>query len=205
MGSLCQLKFDAISLLEQKSCVPDEFVCLFQESDRRELQKTEGEERDVGYYAPREVVLQRLDLLGYTTEHARCHFEKWLEQEWASGTAEALRSLNYEEWLPRAKDVLLTRYDFARPRNEYKDEIDRQMRSFQGGWLFYDANVFGDRLRRRNLPTSQNSDPRVSLLDLARLGRLSHQSGRRAHAGLLAGSRLSSKLCRKARPALTVC
>ena len=48
MGSLCQLKFDSISLLEQKSCVPDEFVCLFQESDRRELQKIEGEERDSG-------------------------------------------------------------------------------------------------------------------------------------------------------------
>jgi Transposase IS66 family len=31
----------------------------------------------------------------------------------------------------------------------------------------------GDRLRRRNLPTSQNPDPRVSLLDLARLGKLS--------------------------------
>jgi hypothetical protein len=108
MGSFCQLTFDAISLLEQKSCVPDVFVCLFQESDRRELQNTDGEERDVGYYAPREVMLQRLDLLGYTTEHARCHFEKWLEQEretyseyekeeggeWASGMAEALRSLN---------------------------------------------------------------------------------------------------------------
>jgi hypothetical protein len=155
MGSLCQLKFDSISLLEQKSCVPDEFVCLFQESDRRELQKIEGEERDVGYYAPRQVVLQRLDLLGYTTEHARCHFEKWLEQEretyseyekeegleWALGTAKALQSLNYEEWLARAKDVLLTRYDFDCPRNEYKDEIDLQMRSSQDGWLFYDANV----------------------------------------------------------------
>lgn len=35
----------------------------------------------------------------------------------------------------------LTRYDFDCPRNEYKDEIDLQMRSSQDGWLFYDANV----------------------------------------------------------------
>jgi hypothetical protein len=55
--------------------------------------------------------------------------------------AEALRSLSYEEWLAKAKYVLSTRCDFARPRNEYRDEIDLQIRSFQGGWLFYDANV----------------------------------------------------------------
>jgi HEPN/Toprim N-terminal domain 1 len=155
MGSACELKFDAISVLEQKSFVPDEFICIFQESDRRELQEITEEEGDVGYFAPREFVLQRLDLLGYTAEYARSHFEKWLEQErenygeyekeeggsWASETAQALRQLNYEEWLSRVRDVLLTRFDFTRPLNEYKDEIDRQMRDLQDGWLFYDANI----------------------------------------------------------------
>jgi hypothetical protein len=155
MGSACELKFDAISLLAQKSFVPDEFVCLFQESDRRGLQKIGEEEGDVGYSAPREFVLQRLDLLGYTGEYARSHFEKWLEQEratyseydkegdgsWASETAQALQHLNYEEWVSRARDVLLTRFDFTRPMDEYKDETDRQMRSLQDNWLFYDANI----------------------------------------------------------------
>src|SRR5260370_39937884 len=138
MGSTCELKFDAISLLQQKSFVPDEFVCLFQESDRRGLQRIEEEEGDVGYFARREFVLQRLDLLGYTAEHARHHFEKWLEQElatysehekegdgsWASEAARALQHLKYEEWMSRARDVLLTRFDFTRPMDEYKDETD---------------------------------------------------------------------------------
>lgn len=81
MGSSCELKFDAISLLSQKSYVPDEFVCLSQESDRRELPETEEEGVSIGYCSPREVVLQRLDLLGYTIDYARNHFQKWLEQE----------------------------------------------------------------------------------------------------------------------------
>jgi hypothetical protein len=155
MGSSCELKFDAISLLSQKSYVPDEFVCLFQESDRRELPGTEEESVTIGYFAPPEVVRQRLDLLGYTIDYARHHFQKWLEQEretyreyeedeggkWAAETSEALRSLTYEEWLSKARDVLLTRYDFTRPRDEYKDEIERRMRDLQDDWLFYDASV----------------------------------------------------------------
>jgi len=155
MGSVCELKFDAISVLEQKSFVPDEFVCLFQESDRRRQQKVEEEEGDVVYSAPREFVLHRLDLLGYTREHARNHFEKWLEQErmtysefdnegdgsWASEIAQALQHLSYVEWMSRARDVLPTRFDFTRAMDEYKDETDRQMRDLQGGWLFYDGSV----------------------------------------------------------------
>jgi hypothetical protein len=143
------------SLLSQKSYVPDEFVCLFQESDRRELPETDEESVSIGYFAPPEVVRQRLDLLGYTIDYARQHFQKWLEQErqtyreyeedeggnWASETLAALQALSYEEWLSRVRDVLLTRYDFTRPRDEYKDEIDRRMRDLQDDWLFYDANV----------------------------------------------------------------
>lgn len=79
MGSSCELKFDAISLLSRKSYVPDEFICLFQESDRRELPETERESVSIGYFAPPEVVCQRLDLLGYTINYARHHFQKWLK------------------------------------------------------------------------------------------------------------------------------
>jgi hypothetical protein len=52
MESSCELEFDAISFLSQKSYGPDEFVCLFQESDRRELPETEEESVTIGYTAP---------------------------------------------------------------------------------------------------------------------------------------------------------
>lgn len=59
-------------------------------------------------------------------------------EDWASDTAAALCGLNYEEWKSRVKEVLLTRYDFDRPRDEYKDEIDSRMRDHTGeSWLFY--------------------------------------------------------------------
>jgi hypothetical protein len=156
MGSSCELKFDQISVISQKSYVPDEFVCLFQEGDRRSVESGDPEESNtVGYFAERGVVLRRLDLMGYTAERARQHFDKWLDREretydeyeedeqgeWASETAEALRTLNYQEWLARAKNVLMTRYNFARPTGEYKDEIDRRMRDLSDDWLFYDGNV----------------------------------------------------------------
>jgi HEPN/Toprim N-terminal domain 1 len=90
-----------------------------------------------------------------TSENARRHFDEWLAREratwseyeadgdgsWASETAGALRSFSYEEWLSRARDVLPTRYDFTRPVDEYKDEIDRQMRDLSEGWLFYGNSV----------------------------------------------------------------
>jgi len=65
-------------------------------------------------------------------------------------------------------------------------------------WIHIGSEQAGSRVAAivsvvETLPTAQNSDPRVSLLDLARLGKLSHQSDRRAHAGLLAGSRLNLK------------
>jgi hypothetical protein len=157
MGSSCELKFDRISVASQKSYVPDEFVCLFQEGDRGLIAGSgPGEENVmVGYSAGRAVIIERLDLMGYTTENARHHFEEWLclerenygeyEREepggWAAETGAALRALTYEEWLSRARDVLLTRYDFDRPMDEYKDETDRQMRDLSDGWLFYDSNI----------------------------------------------------------------
>src|SRR6516164_4279692 len=63
---------------------------------------------------------------------------------------------------------------------------------------FLESRLRCNCLGGRNLPAPESSDPGVSLLDLAWLGKLFHQSDRRAHASLLAGSRLSSKLCRHA-------
>ena len=85
MTSACELKFNDISIAEQKESVPDDFIYLFQESDRRVVQRAgvgeEDEQVEVGYFAARAVILHRLDLAGYTAERARQRFKDWLEQE----------------------------------------------------------------------------------------------------------------------------
>ena len=51
MTSACELKFDDISIAEQKESVPDDFIYLFQESDRGVVQRAGvGEEDEVGYF-----------------------------------------------------------------------------------------------------------------------------------------------------------
>jgi hypothetical protein len=72
MVSSCELRFDKISITEQKAYVPDEFIYLFQETDRREvaISEEDGGGFDVGYRADRSVILERLDLAGYTAEGA---------------------------------------------------------------------------------------------------------------------------------------
>jgi len=61
-----------------------------------------------------------------------------------------------------------------------------------GGAVVFDFRMGRERERlgRRNLPAIKNPDPRLSWLDLARLGQLPDQSDRRAHACSLAGSQL---------------
>jgi hypothetical protein len=150
MTSACELKFDDMSIAEQKAYVPDEFIYLFQESDRRVVRRTgednEEDELEVAYFARRAVILHRLDLGGYTAERARLEFETWLESErekhaeyedWGTPVANALAQFNYEEWQSRVLDVLATRFDFSRPADEFYDEIDRQMRGHDQEWLFY--------------------------------------------------------------------
>jgi HEPN/Toprim N-terminal domain 1 len=152
MVSACVLRFDDVSIAEQKAYVPDDFIYLFQESDRRAVQHvgTSDEEPDVGYFSPRSVILHRLDLAGYTAERARQGFQSWLDQTrrtyagclvngdgWAGQIAAELKGFSYEEWKRRARDVLLTRYDFTRPRDVYVDEIDRMMRGLGSELLFF--------------------------------------------------------------------
>jgi hypothetical protein len=81
MGSYCELKFDGLHIVDAKSAVPDDLVALFQESDRVVLEVHETEEddahRDVLYQAPRESILRRLDLLGYTKTIVPERFTQW--------------------------------------------------------------------------------------------------------------------------------
>jgi hypothetical protein len=157
MVSSCELRFDDMSIAGQKASVPDDFIYLFQERDRRVTRRSdasseeeEGDEFEVGYFATRAVVLQRLDFAGYTAARARQSFESWLNEErenyleiveYVDPLAVELRNFGYDEWKKRVKDVLLTRYDFSRPGDIYVDEIDRMMRGPDQEWL-----LFGDDL-----------------------------------------------------------
>jgi hypothetical protein len=84
MGSYCDLSFDDLSVRGSKSVVPETFISLFQESDRKVVALSsdlEDPDNQYFYSAPREVVQQRLDVMGFTAEAARAAFETWLRGE----------------------------------------------------------------------------------------------------------------------------
>ncbi len=160
MGSYCEIYFDKTEVCGAKSAVPDHFCALFQESDRvvRPSSDEEDESPDVGYEAPRAVVLARLDLLGCTAMVARERLEAWLastretweecsaDGDWAEETAAALRSFSVDEWYRRAPEVLTTFYS----REDATDEIDRHMRDRDSdGWLWF--NGYGSLMSLRAL------------------------------------------------------
>jgi hypothetical protein len=182
MGSYCELRFDDINVSSWKSSVPDEFVYLFQESDRRVVSSVreddendeESGNRDIQYSATRAVVLRRLDLAGYTEVKAREYFDEWRNRElenfieygdWAAESAEALKSFTYSGWQGRVNDVLKTRYDFTRDQDTFADEIDRQMRANDEGWLFFGS----DHLMVLRSILDTLSDVREVVLDISDL------------------------------------
>jgi hypothetical protein len=151
MVSSCELKFDEMSIAAQKAHVPDVFVYLFQESDRRVMPSAcDDGDVEVGYFATRSAVLQRLELAGYTAERAQRAFEDWLQEERQYypehipgddgepyQIAVELKGFGYREWQSRVGEVLRTRYDFSHPRDTYIDEIDKRMKDLDQEWLFF--------------------------------------------------------------------
>jgi hypothetical protein len=160
MGSYCDLKFDGLSVWPEKSFVPDRYCALFQETDRREGEPLDGEsadgaENNVFYRAPRQVVLDRLSLMGYSKEVAETAFNTWLSDErklwseraedsdgeWAREARDAIHQLTYEDWQCRVKDILRTRYAYLDDPNaeepKPKDETDNQMRNNEAEWLWF--------------------------------------------------------------------
>ena len=90
MGSYCSLRFDDWDVCSFKSEVPDEFCALFQEGDRvsftsrapvQEEGECEEDVRTIAYQASREVILNRLALLGCAEAVADERFAEWLETE----------------------------------------------------------------------------------------------------------------------------
>jgi hypothetical protein len=114
VGSYCTLRFDKADAWSVKSYVPDELICLFQETDRQEgPSRNPADEAWEGetavYTASRKVVLKRLDLMGCTSEAARRAFEEWRSgehemhqewvaegSEWARSDLQAIEKLSYE-------------------------------------------------------------------------------------------------------------
>src|SRR6185312_2816014 len=81
MGSYCAIVVDGYDLVSAKSAVPDQFVSLFQEADRHDFYDDKSETKSITYRTSRHTILQRLDLLGVTSDAARASFEHWLENE----------------------------------------------------------------------------------------------------------------------------
>ena len=68
LGSYCAVRLDEHEVFSAKYAVPDDFVALFEERDRK-LGARDPEDADalapVTYTASRSTILKRLDLLGF--------------------------------------------------------------------------------------------------------------------------------------------
>ncbi len=156
MTSACELQFDDLAISEQKAYVPDEFVFLFQESDRKCFPYRESDEawEFVGYVASRAVVLERLELAGVTSDRAAAAFDAVLHKQretyrsFSFGSSEdgldwsaelkLIDQFSYSGWQARIKNVLETRYTKERWRDKsYADEIERRMHALDDGWIFF--------------------------------------------------------------------
>src|SRR3984957_3271628 len=139
MGSYCALLFDDWKIIFAKSVVPDELCALFQESDRIITQSDdEDESDDIKYLASREVIVDRLNLLGCTAVAVNERFESWLAQKRADLRGHdraAINKLTFVDWRARVPNILRTQWDRVKP----KSTIERHMRDNYGGWLWFDG------------------------------------------------------------------
>ncbi len=154
MVSSCELRFDDLSISGQKAYVPDEFVFLLQEKDRRTVSFREDDEERVfvGYVSTRAFVLARLELAGFTSDRAVAAFDAFIDQQrstyhsvsassrgqdW-SASVKLVDEFGYAEWQARLKSVLQTRYTEGKWRDDsYADEIERQMCGLEDDWIFF--------------------------------------------------------------------
>jgi hypothetical protein len=153
MGSYCALKFDEIEIFDVKSVVPDDFVALFQESDRvvRKVPETEEDDSttDIFYQASRDVILTRLALLGCTEGVVRDKFEEWKKNQKKSlaeyveysgdedgdQKLKVINEFDFDVWRERGAALLAMGWD--KLPEEPVDEIDRHLRDNYDGWLHF--------------------------------------------------------------------
>lgn len=179
MGSYCALTFDDLDVINAKSTVPDVFISLFQEADRRVDRTDDPDDPEcrVAYVVERYIMLQRLDVLGVTAEAARAAYEKWKAaqldmyrehaedgSEWAVVALAALESLTYVAWSARVPEIL--KIQFTLDRGDARDEVERNMLERDDGWLLFEA--VDVRLSVRAL-LDACSDARQVILDISDL------------------------------------
>lgn len=155
MTSACELRFDDLAITAQKEFVPDEFIFLFQESDRKLIATPEDSEEAefVGYIASRAIILKRLELVGITPARAASAFNAFLadqletyrsvassssgDLDW-SAHARTIEAFSYSGWQARIRNVLETRYTAQKWRDQsYADEIERRMHDLDDEWIFF--------------------------------------------------------------------
>lgn len=161
MGSSCGLHFDALSICDARSYVPEEWAVLFQESDRHEeFRLDEGAEPDdspsriVEYRTDRATFLWRLTLLGASDWTMQTSFIHWLvrqqgdwqryAQSWSDSSRESaqqtydeLMALDFEGWKQLACEALHTRYQFD--VESPQEGIKRHFHDFNDNFLFFDG------------------------------------------------------------------
>lgn len=151
MGSYCALKFDEIEVFDVKSVVPDNFIALFQETDRVVRKAPETAEQDdmtdIFYQASRDTILTRLTLLGCTEDVVKEKFEEWKRNQKksldeyiaysgdeADETFKAINEFDFDVWRERGSALLAKGWDKL---PEPVDEIDRRLRDNYDGWLYF--------------------------------------------------------------------
>lgn len=151
---------------------------MFQESDRHVSESSDegGHQPNVVYKAKRDVVLNRLALLGCTASVARERLTEWVENErktweeyaaepggeWAIKKAQALREFSPEQWYSCVPEALATRYT----RDESEDDVDRYLRAYDADWVWFDG--YGSLIALRAL-LDACQDAKVVSLDVSDL------------------------------------
>lgn len=154
MSSSSLLLFDDVEIDEWREHVPDEVIALFQEPDRDPKSYDEHSER-ICYSATRDVILQRLDVMGITSEVAADAFENWKEQriellgdiqikvdDEVDSPAGSIRTLSYWGWQQRVPAALAAR--FGPP---LADSISAKMQDLSEDWMPFGSHDYRAALR----------------------------------------------------------
>jgi hypothetical protein len=188
MGSYCSLDFDDVQVFSVKSVVPDEFIALFQETDRADFPGDEdtGELSRHLYAATRTAVLDRLDVSGITSSAAKTAFQQWQQSETDSWremlrddptfglTLKAIEEFTYEEWQRRVPNILHTRFDRDQP--EATDEVEERMLDASDGWLFFKATDYRLLVRAMLDAFPESNEVKLDISDLIHGGYLDEES-----------------------------
>jgi hypothetical protein len=132
---------------------------------RNRTEERSAKRSKIRYLAPREVILDRLNILGCTPAASQERFEAWLARKRAELSSElspdpdsaAVETFTFNQWRRRVPRLLATRWRNVRPR----DAIERQMREEYGGWLWFDG--LGSLL---NLRALLDACPRIKTVGL---------------------------------------